>query len=110
MTQTLLSVAAFVVLLAMLPWGVKWLQRHIGHVGMAPSSTSKVVSAVAVGPHQRVVTVEVGPDGARVCLVLGVTAQTITCLHSSPACGDPGSATLGTKSRLESGGNDGPSA
>jgi flagellar protein FliO/FliZ len=46
---------------------------------------SKIVSAVAVGPHQRVVTVEVGPEGARTLLVLGVTAQTISCLHSSPA-------------------------
>lgn len=85
MTQTLLSVAVFVVLLAMLPWGVRWLQRNVGTARLAQSSSSRVVSAVAVGPHQRVVTVEVGPEGARVWLVLGVTAQTVTCLHSSPA-------------------------
>ncbi|NCS62431.1 MAG: flagellar biosynthetic protein FliO, partial [Rhodoferax sp.] len=30
----------------------------------------------------RVVTVEVGPDDARVWLTLGVTAQNITCLHT----------------------------
>ena len=83
MTQTLLSVAVFVVLLAMLPWGIRWLQRNVGTVGLAQSSTSRVVSAVAVGPHQRVVTVEVGPEGARVWLVLGVTEQAVTCLHSS---------------------------
>lgn len=88
MTQTLLSVAVFVVLLAMLPWGVRWLQRNVGAAGLVQSSTSRVVSAVAVGPHQRVVTVEVGPEGARVWLVLGVTAQTVTCLHSGPAGND----------------------
>jgi flagellar protein FliO/FliZ len=38
-----------------------------------------------VGPHQRVVTVEVGPEGARTWLVLGVTGQTISCLHSMNA-------------------------
>ena len=45
-------------------------------------SASKIISAVAVGQHQRVVTVEVGPEGARVWLTLGVTAHTITCLHT----------------------------
>jgi flagellar protein FliO/FliZ len=37
---------------------------------------------VAVGPHQRVVTVEVGPQDARIWLVLGVTQQSIGCLHT----------------------------
>ncbi|WP_413895852.1 flagellar biosynthetic protein FliO [Rhodoferax sp.] len=94
----------------MLPWGVKWLQRKVGHVGLAPSSSSRVVSAVAVGPHQRVVTVEVGPEGARVWLVLGVTAQTVTCLHSSPAGSEPGPARASAiaKSRVESGESDVP--
>lgn len=109
MTQTLLSVAVFVVLLAMLPWGVRWLQRNVGAAGLAQSSTSRVVSAVAVGPHQRVVTVEVGPEGARVWLVLGVTAQTVTCLHSSPAGNDRESVRTPAilKSRSEAGESDG---
>ncbi|MEO7108166.1 MAG: flagellar biosynthetic protein FliO, partial [Rhodoferax sp.] len=42
---------------------------------------SRFISALAVGPHQRVVTVEVGPEGKRVWLTLGVTSQNITCLH-----------------------------
>ena len=109
MTQTLISVAAFVVLLAMLPWGVKWLQRNVGQGGLAQSNTSKVVSAVAVGPHQRVVTVEVGPEGARVWLVLGVTAQTVTCLHSSPVAGGagPGKALEAATIRFDSGDSNG---
>ena len=55
----------------------------IGISGMA--SAPRVISAVAVGPHQRVVTVEVGPESARTWLILGVTAQSITCLHNAPA-------------------------
>ncbi len=36
---------------------------------------------MAVGPGQRVVTVEVGHGAQKTCLVLGVTAQSIHCLH-----------------------------
>lgn len=83
MTQTLISVGLFVVLLALVPMGLKWVQRRsaVGSSGMA--SASRVISAIAVGPHQRVVTVEVGPEGSRTWLTLGVTAQAITCLHSA---------------------------
>lgn len=83
MTQTLISVGLFVVLLALVPAGLKWVQRRSAGGASGMASASRVVSAVAVGPHQRVVTVEVGPDGARTWLTLGVTAQAITCLHST---------------------------
>jgi flagellar protein FliO/FliZ len=81
MTQTIFSVVAFLVLLALLPLWIRWIQRRTPG-GTTASGASKIVSAVAVGPHQRVVTVEVGPEGARTWLVLGVTAQAVTCLHS----------------------------
>lgn len=90
MTQTIVSVAIFLVLLGFLPMGIKWVQRRsLGGLTSA-SAVSKIVSAVAVGPHQRVVTVEVGPESARTWLVLGVTAQSITCLHSMAAEANPG--------------------
>lgn len=82
MTSTLISVGLFVILLALLPVGLKWVQRRAAGGGSSMASASRVISAVAVGPHQRVVTVEVGPEGARTWLTLGVTAQSITCLHS----------------------------
>ena len=83
MTQTLVSVGFFVLLLALIPVGLKWVQQRSGSsAGGGIASVSKIISAVAVSPHQRVVTVEVGPEGARTWLILGVTAQTITCLHS----------------------------
>ena len=88
MSQSLLPVLLFIVVLALIPWGLKWLQRHkLG--GTASGFESKIVSAVAVGPHQRVVSVEVGPRDARVLLTLGVTAQSINVLHSSPVEREP---------------------
>lgn len=83
MLQTWISVVFFVLVLALIPVGLKWVQSRSGVKGS--SSTAKIVSAVAVGPHQRVVTVEVGPEDARVWLTLGVTAQNISCLHSALA-------------------------
>lgn len=71
--------------LAAIPFGLKWLQRRMGVGALGGAVSAKVISAVAVGPHQRVVTVEVGPEDARVWLTLGVTTQTITCLHSTTA-------------------------
>jgi flagellar protein FliO/FliZ len=85
MVQGWLSVALLVVLLAMLPIGLKWVQRRVGGTTEIQSATTKIVSAIAVGPHQRVVTIETGPHEARVWLTLGVTNQQITCLHSTVA-------------------------
>lgn len=84
MSSSLFSVGVFLALVACLPWAVKWLkQRTVGGSNEA-GGQSRIVSALAVGPHQRVVTVEVGPQGARTWLTLGVTSQAITCLHSLP--------------------------
>jgi flagellar protein FliO/FliZ len=88
MTQTFFSVIAFLALLAMLPLAIRWIQQRTPRGALA-SSASSIVSAIAVGPHQRVVTVEVGPEGARTWLVLGVTGQSITCLHSIPVGASP---------------------
>ena len=53
---------------------------------LAAVERGDVVSAVsASGTLNAVVTVEVGPVHARTWLVLGVTAQQVTCLHSFPA-------------------------
>ncbi|MFN7154678.1 MAG: FliO/MopB family protein [Acidovorax sp.] len=85
MTQTLLVVVLFVGAMALLPWLVRRVQQRQAAGGMAGGSVSRVLSAVAVGPQQRVVTVEVGPEHARMWLVLGVTAQNVSCLHVLPA-------------------------
>lgn len=85
MSQAWVSVVLFVVLLAVVPVALKWVQRRAGGGVMGSTVATRIVSAVGVGPHQRVVTVEVGPEGARVWLTLGVTAQNISCLHTAAA-------------------------
>ena len=84
MTQTIASVIAFLVLLALLPLGIRWVQKRSIRGSSSVTSASRIVSALAVGPHQRVVTIEIGPEGDKTCLVLGVTAQNVNCLFSFP--------------------------
>lgn len=83
MTQTIFAVVVFLVLLALLPLAIRWLQRR-SPGGAAATAASRIVSTLAVGPQQRVVTIEVGPEGERSWLVLGVTPQNISCLHTIP--------------------------
>lgn len=94
MSESLILVVFFVAGIAALPWLVRRLQDR-----MAPGSTSlggaKVLSAVAVGPQQRVVTVQVGTGDQDLVLVLGVTANAVSCLHKWVP--DVGSATLPEK-------------
>ena len=42
---------------------------------------AQVLGSLAIGPQQRVVTVQVGEGDEAVRLVLGVSAQQIQCLH-----------------------------
>jgi len=83
MNQSLLSVGVFLAVLVCLPFAVKWFkarsQVEMGQVG----GQSRLISAIAVGPQQRVITVEVGPHGSRVWLTLGVSSHAITCLHTA---------------------------
>jgi flagellar protein FliO/FliZ len=85
MTQSFILVIFFVGLLACLPWAINRLKKQYGLTHLGPTQQSRVLSVLAVGPHQKVVTVEVGPDSARVALVLGVTQQSISLLHTLPA-------------------------
>lgn len=88
-SQSLIPVGIFLALLVCLPFIVKWVKRR-SEMGLHETGgQARFISAVAVGPHQRVVTVEVGPDGARVWLTLGVTSQAITCLHTAPVNASP---------------------
>lgn len=78
-----MTVVAFVGLMALLPMGAKWLaRRRAGLAGPSEMGGTKLISVLAVGQQQRVITVEVGPAGARAWLVLGVTPQSIRTLHT----------------------------
>lgn len=80
-TSSLLLVLAMIGALACLPWLLKrWQQRQQAARNVSGIS-AQVLASVAVGPSQRVVTLEVGQGMQKTCLVLGVTAQNIQCLH-----------------------------
>jgi flagellar protein FliO/FliZ len=84
MTQTLALTALFLLALACLPWAIRWVSQRRQRGGIPLDGQAKFISAFAVGQHQRVVTVEAGPEGQRVWLTLGVTPQNITCLYVTP--------------------------
>lgn len=87
MWPTLILVVLFVAAMACLPWLVRRLQqknllpRSMGMARGAAPLASQVLGSLAIGPQQRVVTVQVGEGDEAVRLVLGVTAQQIQCLH-----------------------------
>src|SRR5262245_43772764 len=87
MNASLLSLMWFVVIVAAIPAALWLLKRSpmgatLGASGTAPV---RVVASVAVGAQQKIVTVEVGTGEERRWLVLGVTAQQITTLHTLSA-------------------------
>ena len=84
MTQQLLLVGLFLAALAALPWFLRWVRGRMVSGAAEVGGQSRFISAVAVGPNQRVVTVEVGPENARVWLTLGVSVQSIALLHTAP--------------------------
>jgi flagellar protein FliO/FliZ len=66
----------------MLPWAAGWVKRR-GWGGLKPSNQPvHVVSVLAVGPQQKVVTVEIALGPHKKWLVLGVTPQSVTKLDS----------------------------
>lgn len=73
---------------------VAWMMKRINTGHQSASSSLRVVSAVAVGPRERVVLVDVGD----VRLVLGVANGQVTALHQMPRpeFSDEGNAALPT--------------
>ncbi len=72
------------VVLALIPVSV-WLLKRSGlanGLGVANAQLLKPVSQLSLGPQQRVVTVELTVGDQRTWLVLGVTQQQITTLHT----------------------------
>lgn len=80
MSQTLLVVVLFIGAVAMLPWLVRYVQQHKTKRWAWPVRPRGVIRHCgqysSAHRHRRS-----RPEYARTCLVLGVTAQHITCLH-----------------------------
>lgn len=73
--MTVLAGLAFVLALV---FGCGWLVKRFGGMQTARSGAIKVVSVLPVGSRERLALVEVGGQQ----LLLGVTAQQITTLHT----------------------------
>lgn len=84
----------FVVILAAIPLLLWLLKRTPYGAAMSGGANAPVrpVASLPIGPNQRLVTVEVGQGEERRWLVLGVTPQAITPLHTLAAQGEPPSA------------------
>ena len=94
MAQSLFLIILFLAGLMCLPWLIERLKKRYGLNLGGSSGPTRLVSTLPLGPQQRVVTVEVGPADARVWLVLGVTPQSIQCLHTLAAAPDAPPAVL----------------
>lgn len=75
------SLLWFVAILAMIPLAL-WLLKRTPMGGAASHGVMRSIAALPLSTGQRIVTVEVGQGDARCWLVLGVTAHSITTLHT----------------------------
>lgn len=89
---SLLALVVVVAAMAALPWLLRRLQQRTQAARGVVGVQGQVVHALALGPGQRVVTVELERDGQRTCLVLGVSPQHIQCLHVWGTAADPNPA------------------
>ena len=79
-----LSILWFLAIVALIPltlWGLKRSGLATGAVGRVQAPI-KPIGQFNIGPGQRVVTIEVGEGDSKTWLVLGVTAQQISTLHT----------------------------
>ena len=88
------SLMWFVAIIAMIPVAL-WLLKRTPMGGAASNHLMRSVSALSLSPSQRIVTVEVGQGIDRRWLVLGVTAQNITTLHTMAPQADAAAVTAG---------------
>lgn len=81
------SLVWFVVIVCLIPVAL-WLLKRTPMGGAAASGVMRTVAALPLSASQRIVTVEVGQGEQRRWLVLGVTPQNITTLHTMEPQGD----------------------
>ena len=89
------SLLWFVAIIVMIPvalWLFKRSPAGARLSGAGSGSTMRSVAVLSLSANQRIVTVEVGQGESRRWLVLGVTPQSITTLHTMDAQADAPSA------------------
>ena len=80
-SNSLSSLVWFVVIIALIPVAL-WLLKRTPMGGSASQGFLRHIAALSIAPNQRIVTIEVGRGEQRRWLVLGVTAGSITTLHT----------------------------
>ena len=75
------SLLWFIAIIVMIPVAL-WLLKRTPMGGGAGHGAMRSVAALPLSTNQRIVTIEVGQGDERRWLVLGVTAQSITTLHT----------------------------
>ena len=92
MSAGITSILWFIAIVAMIPAAL-WLLKRTPMGGDGGQGVMRSVAMLPLSASQRIVTVEVGQGADRQWLVLGVTAQTITTLHTmAPQADAPPSA------------------
>ena len=88
---------SFAFVVALIPVAL-WLLRRTPLGGAAASGAPmRTVSVLALSGSQRIITVEVGSGDERRWLVLGVTPQSITTLHTMAPQAEALAATAGAQ-------------
>ncbi|CAM5794008.1 FliO/MopB family protein [Rhizobacter fulvus] len=87
------SLLWFVAIIVMIPAAL-WLLKRTPLGGGAAGNAMRSIAALPLSANQRIVTIEVGQGDERRWLVLGVTAQSITTLHTMAPQGDTASDAL----------------
>jgi len=87
MASSLAPLLWFAAIVALIPIAL-WLLKRTPVGGMAAQGVLRSVAVLPLSPSQRIVTVEVGRGDERRWLVLGVTPQGITALHTMAPQGD----------------------
>jgi flagellar protein FliO/FliZ len=90
----LTSLLWFIAIIVMIPAAL-WLLKRTPMGGGAAQGVMRSVAMLPLSPNQRLVTVEVGQGDARQWLVLGVTANSITTLHTMAPQADAPAPTVG---------------
>ena len=85
-------VFAFVAVLALIPAAL-WLLKRTPMGGAAQGQAMRSIAVLPLSASQRIVTVEVGNGEERRWLVLGVTPNSISTLHTMAPQGDATPAT-----------------
>ena len=81
MSQTITSLLWFVAILALIPLAL-WLLKRTPIGGASGHGVLRSIAVLPLSTSQRIVTIEVGQGEARRWLVVGVTPQSITTLHT----------------------------